>query len=124
LHEHGLLLSVDIAPWGPIWNYTAISETSVDIVTSMGTYTASNSSWDQQFNTLVDTFGERAAVGLETDIGVTENQLEYRFAKMKAAGINEVDLWRLPVPSFWWPHITSFVNNEVDDTRKYNQLLY
>jgi hypothetical protein len=112
LHEHGLRLSVDVAQWSPIWNYTAIAETSVDIVTSMGTYTATDESWDREFDALVENFGERAAVGLETDVGVTEQQLEDRFKKMQEEGIKEVDLWRLPVPAFWWPHITKFVSGD------------
>lgn len=56
LHEHGLKLSVDVATWSTIWNYTAIAETEADMVISMGTYTSSDSSFTKQLNYLVSNF--------------------------------------------------------------------
>ena len=39
MHQAGLVTSVDVATWSAIWNLTAIGESSVDMVISMGTYT-------------------------------------------------------------------------------------
>jgi len=67
LHAEGLKLSVDVATWSTIWNYTAIAETSSDIVISMGTYTSTDSSFTTQLEKITTSFGDRAGVGLETD---------------------------------------------------------
>ncbi len=59
LHKEGLLLSVDVATWSPIWNYTAIAATSADYVISMGTYTATDTSFSSQLDKIM-VFGPRA----------------------------------------------------------------
>lgn len=116
LHEAGLLLSVDVATWSPIWNYTAIAETSADIVISMGTYTSSDTSFTKQLNMLIDAFGpERSGVGLES---VNASNLEripidevvWRFQQIEASGAREVDIWCMPVPPLWWPLLRQFKN--------------
>jgi hypothetical protein len=53
---------VDVATWSVIWDYTAIAATSADIVISMGTYTSTDSSFSNQLNLIMNSFGERAGV--------------------------------------------------------------
>ena len=66
LHDYGLKLTVDIATWSPIWNYPLLAQTSADRFISMGTYTSTDSSFTNQLDKLVDTFGpEKSGVGLE-----------------------------------------------------------
>ena len=44
----GAKLTVDFATWNPIWNLTALGETSVDHFMDMGTYTDDPSAWSSQ----------------------------------------------------------------------------
>ena len=39
LHDVGLSLSVDVATWTPLWNYTLLAATTVDQIMVMSTYT-------------------------------------------------------------------------------------
>jgi hypothetical protein len=112
LHKDNLKLSVDVATWSKIWNYTAISSTSVDRGISMGTYTSSDSSFSKQLD-LITIFGPRAGVGLETTNAssggmLSVQEVEWRFEQIVAANVTEVDLWRLPVPATWWPILTRY----------------
>lgn len=115
LHAENLKLTVDIATWSPIWNYTAIAATSVDMGISMGTYTSTDTSFSSQLNTLVTNFSPaRSGVGLETvNASTTErmplDEVRWRFEQFKASGAAEVDLWRMPVPPLWWPIIAEYV---------------
>jgi len=114
LHSEGLLLSVDVATWSTIWNYTAIAATSADIVISMGTYTSTDTSFSTQLDKIVTSFGSRAGVGLET-VNASSNALlpleevQWRFDQITNSGAKEVDLWSLPVPDDWWPIIAKYV---------------
>ena len=116
LHYANIKLTADIATWSPIWNYTAIESTSVDMAISMGTYTSTDSSFTSQLSTLVDTFGPgRSGVGLETVNASTNaripiDEVSWRFQQIKASGAVEVDIWRMPVPPLWWPFIADFMS--------------
>jgi len=119
LHQHHLLLSVDVATWSPIWNYTAIAATSVDMIISMGTYTSTDSSFSKQLDLLLSSFGsERSGVGLETVNASTSERISldevvWRFQQISLSGAREVDIWCMPVPPLWWPLLRSFKNNQV-----------
>ena len=66
LHKHGLLLTVDIATWSPIWNYDLLAKTSADRFITMGTYTSNDASFSSQLDKLVNAFTpEKSGVGLE-----------------------------------------------------------
>ena len=62
LHANGIKLSVDVATWSVIWDYSSIAATSADIVISMGTYTSSDSSFTNQLTLIMDSFHDRAGV--------------------------------------------------------------
>jgi hypothetical protein len=115
LHAHDLLLTVDIASWSNIWNYTAISQTNVDRAISMGTYTSNDDSFISQLDMLYDSFGSRSGIGLETVNASNEeellplNEVKFRFDSITAKKIAEVDLWRSPVPDGWWEIISKYV---------------
>ena len=115
LHANNLKLSVDIATWSSIWNYTAIAATSVDYGISMGTYTSSDSSFSSQLDKVYVAFGSaRTGVGLETVNASTEgviplDEVTWRFDEIIKSGAKEVDLWKMPVPEGWWPILANFV---------------
>ena len=87
LHTQGQTLSVDVATWSPVWNYTAIGASKVDTIISMGTYTSDDSSYVNQLQLLVDAAGVRADVGLET-VNATDgspipyDEVLFRFDKL------------------------------------------
>ena len=115
LHMEGLQLSVDVATWSPIWNYTFIAATEVDYVISMGTYTSTDSSFSKQLSLIVENFGDRAGVGLETVNASTElriplDEVQWRMNEIEKSGAQEIDIWRMPVPSLWWPMLEKYVN--------------
>jgi hypothetical protein len=117
LHKEHLKLTVDVATWSTIWNYTAIANTAVDMGISMGTYTSTDSSFTKQLNNIVGSFGpSRAGVGLETvnastGAAIPMNEVEWRFQQIIDSGAKEIDFWRLPIPSEWWPLISNFTQN-------------
>jgi hypothetical protein len=117
LHQADLKLTVDVATWSPIWNYTAIAATGVDMGISMGTYTSTDSSFTKQLNNIVTAFGpNRAGVGLETvnastGAAIPMNEVQWRFDQINASGAKEIDIWSSPVPSAWWPLLKQFTQN-------------
>ena|SRR3990167_6079738 len=56
LHKQNIKVSVDVATWSPIWNLTAIAATNVDYILDMGTYTNSDSSFENQLNIVREFF--------------------------------------------------------------------
>jgi hypothetical protein len=114
LHKAGLQLTVDIATWSPVWNYTAIASTKAETGISMGTYTATDSSFSSQLDKLITAFGpERSGVGLMTTNATSGdllplNEMAWRFQQIELSGAIEVDLWSMPVPNGWWPMLRQF----------------
>lgn len=117
LHDYGLKLTVDIATWSPIWNYPLLAQTSADRFISMGTYTSTDSSFTNQLDKLVDTFGpEKSGVGLEmvnasTGGRIPLDEVQWRFEQIAASRAVEVDIWRMPVPPLWWRSIQEFMQS-------------
>lgn len=123
LNSEGFKLSVDVATWittpgGPsFWNYTSIAATEVNKGISMGTYTSNDQSFSHQLDLITNAFGNRAGVGLQ-NVNATDNsplsdeEVGFRFAAIKAAGVHEIDIWSMPIPPNFWPFIESFVRDE------------
>lgn len=108
MHAEGLGVSVDVAGWSPIWNFTAIAATSVDFIATMSTYTDDDQAFFKSLDYAVATIPkEKLVVGLET-VKASNNQpyddaeLAVRFNAIKAKGIRRVGLWRAGIPSNWW----------------------
>lgn len=117
LGKNNLRLTVDVATWSPIWNYTAIAATSVETGISMGTYTSTDTSFTSQLGKITDAFGpSRSGVGLET-VNATSgdplplNEVQWRFQQIEASGAVEVDIWSMPVPEGWWPFLSHFYHS-------------
>ena len=120
LHEANLGLTVDVATWSPAWNYTALAQTGADSFVSMGTYTATDSSFSSQLQLMIDSFGpERSGVGLET-VNATSlerlplSEVAWRFDQIRASGARELCMWKMPVPPGWWPMVDAFARQPED----------
>jgi hypothetical protein len=131
LHGTGALLTVDIAHWGAIWNFTALANTRVDYFMTMGTYTDNPVSWKKNVANAVAqlpshklVIGERVQplrslyiihailiTGLETTkassgAAYTPDELKDRFQYLASLGVASVALWKAPVPEAFWPELS------------------
>jgi len=113
LHAQGKRLTVDVALWNPIWNYTLLSQSSVDRVMIMGTYAVNDTIFMEQFMAAYSSIAlSKLGIGLETDnANYSQADLSLRFEALTKFGIQELDLWRMDIPDPWWPFIRSFVQN-------------
>jgi len=74
----------------------------------MSTYTGNLTSWQIQFTRATQSFKtSQLGIGLQT-VYESDNQLKPRFDAIIKAGIQEIDIWRMPIPETWWPYLTSF----------------
>eukprot|EP01100_Stratorugosa_tubuloviscum_P000240 TRINITY_DN104_c3_g2_i1.p1 TRINITY_DN104_c3_g2~~TRINITY_DN104_c3_g2_i1.p1 ORF type:complete len:278 (-),score=129.90 TRINITY_DN104_c3_g2_i1:153-986(-) len=112
LHQVGKKLTVDAATWNPIWNYTLLGQTSVDRICIMSTYTNNDSSFLKNLDLAVSQIPlSKLGIGIENDWDpqLTEDQVELRFTSTQQAGVNEIDIWKMPMPSsFWWDQIQTY----------------
>ena len=114
LNTVGVKLSVDVATWSPVWNYSAIADTNAESIVSMGTYTSNDISFTHQLDLLVGAFGQRASMGLETVNASTGQpiplaEVQWRLQQAKMRGVTNIALWRSPIPDSWFPLLRKFV---------------
>lgn len=117
LHQIDKKLTVDIASWNPIWNWTLISNSQVDRMFLMNTYTG-NFTWFQHFfEEAIKTIDiNKLGIGLEsinpnTNLPFSNNDLQQRFDLILNNNIQEIDIWDAPVPDNFWPFIDQFINS-------------
>jgi hypothetical protein len=111
LHEHGILVSVDVATWSRIWDLELISATRVDYVANMETYVVNDTVWLQEFaDSLALIPREKLVVGLENHENLTDASLKLRFDAMAAATppIRNIGIWRAGVEPSWWSYLDAF----------------
>lgn len=112
MHSIGKKLTVDVATWSPIWNYTLLAGAKhIDSIKTMSTYTANYSEFIIQLERAAAAIPlERLSIGLETDVNITVDDLDARFRELTARGIEEVALWLSPVPATWIPALQRWTN--------------
>eukprot|EP00708_Paratrimastix_pyriformis_P003717 GAFH01002511.1.p1 GENE.GAFH01002511.1~~GAFH01002511.1.p1 ORF type:complete len:270 (-),score=50.80 GAFH01002511.1:344-1036(-) len=94
MHKAGLTLSVDIASWGPLWDFGLLANTTVDKFMTMDTYANSQTYFQSHLEKAVDAFGVgRVGVGLLMGMSLNSTIWEQRLASLDAAQVREVDLW-------------------------------
>jgi len=116
LHQFGLKVTVDIAHWNQIWNWTLLSNSEVDNLFLMDTYTGNFTYFEKYLSKAVNTIDEKKlGIGLESvnddnhNLPYTEEELKERFNLIKQYDINQIDIWDMPIPDIWWPFISEFV---------------
>lgn len=50
LHEEGYLLTMDVATWNPVWDWSLLNSTSVDRIMIMSTYTGNWTIFQKDLN--------------------------------------------------------------------------
>jgi len=117
LHAHGIQVTVDIASWSGIWNWTALAATSVDRLITMDTYTNNFTTFASHLDRAVAAFGlSHLGVGLSTtDLSknstLPQAEVTKRFNMLIQYGVQEVDIWDMPIPDFWWPLLDQFLGS-------------
>jgi len=114
LHKTGRILTVDVAGWNSIWNYSLISNSRVDRMFTMDTYVTNFTVWERVF---LDAHKfcniRKLGIGLETvrsnDEPYSVQELKERFDMVKKYKIQEIDIWRTDIPENWWHFIAAFV---------------
>jgi hypothetical protein len=113
MHEYNIKVTVDIADWNGLWcDWALFGNSSVDKVMTMSTYTKNFNTFSTKLDKAVTLIPLNVlGVGLECDVGLTSDDMSKRFDLINAAGVQEIDIWKSPVPDFWWPLIQQFVAN-------------
>eukprot|EP01114_Cavostelium_apophysatum_P018627 TRINITY_DN5809_c0_g2_i1.p1 TRINITY_DN5809_c0_g2~~TRINITY_DN5809_c0_g2_i1.p1 ORF type:complete len:288 (+),score=52.48 TRINITY_DN5809_c0_g2_i1:70-933(+) len=115
LHAIDKKLTVDIANWNPIWNWTLISQSSVDRIFLMSTYAGNFTAFEKYLKQAVNEIDpQKLGIGLETidddtNEPFSEAELQERFQMLAEYDIQEIDLWRTPIPLNFCPFIEDFL---------------
>lgn len=117
MHGAGLTATADVAGWSPIWNYTALAEASLDRFITMSTYTGNFTSFKNSLSKALASFPlSRYGCGLDTVIEgkftkpFTYKEMYDRFVMIVESGVTEIDIWRTPIPEYWWPLLEAWVS--------------
>jgi len=103
MHKIGKKLSVDVATWSSLWDFKKISDSKIDRIFDMGTYTKNFTTFQTQLNKATRLVANsKLGIGLES-FNYTNNEIESRFDVIIQNQIQEVDIWRNPIPNNWWP---------------------
>ena len=104
-------MSVDVGLWSPIWNITAISNTNIDQIITMNTYTNNKNTWYNTFNEVINLIPNNLLViGLECDeTALSTSDLILRFEELKRNNIKKIAIWRNPIPNNWWLYLDDFI---------------
>lgn len=119
LHAAGKELTVDFAGWSTIWDYESLNASKADRLLCMGTYTPNFDSFLRQFQKAVASISlDKLGIGLETvnesenNRPLTDQEWEERFDMIIAKGIQEIDIWKTPIPDNMWKFIAKFVYSD------------
>jgi len=112
LHSVGKQLTVDIADWNPFWNFSLLAQTTVDRLITMDTYDSNYTNYVLLLEQEVQIFGvDKLGIGFDcSDYNQTTEELQNRFNILAEYNIQEIDIWVMPIPDFWWPFIEKFKN--------------
>ena len=109
----GTKITVDISSWSKLWNWTVLADTKVHRVITMSTYANKLSTFSRYLERGMSTFG-RAQLGvglstlnLATNETMKEDAVRQRFQLMREYSVQEIDIWKMPIPDFWWGYIKS-----------------
>jgi hypothetical protein len=111
LHEHGILVSVDVATWSDIWDLKLISATHIDYVMNMETYAVNDTVWQKEFAASLELVpASKLVVGLENHENLTDASIKMRFDAMAAASppVRSIGIWRAGIEDSWWPYLDAF----------------
>jgi hypothetical protein len=102
-HNNGLQVSVDVATWSDIWDLKLIGATRVDYICNMETYVKNNTVWLQELADSLELVPlDKLVVGLESDVNLTDNDVNLRLSALVNAKVQRIGIWKMPMPDNWW----------------------
>ena len=112
MHARGKKVSVDVAGWSALWNFTALGATSVDRVITMGTYTNSTGPYFSALGAALSTVPlSKLGVGFGCYLHLPHAPLKSRIDDMLVARVQEIDVWVTPIPDHWWTELARFARS-------------
>lgn len=112
MHKAGKILTVDVASWNVVWNFTLIGASDVDQVHSMDTYVKNFTYFQEYLQKAVSTIPlEKLGAGLEVFDSFAAADWEERFTLINKANVNEVAIWDMPIPDVLWTQLQQFMDN-------------
>ena len=116
MHKNGFQLSVDVASWSIIWNWTLISETNIDYVIPMSTYTSNINTWENALNQEISQINaSKLVVGLSTlnlsdpnNAPLPYDSLKQRFDILSQYNVSKIGIWSMPLQNDWYSLLTNF----------------
>ncbi len=112
LHAAGKRLSVDVASWNPIWNFTLLAESQVDVVHQMDTYCCNDNytEWKRVLERSTAAFPDRLlSVGLITEQPqLSGANLTMRLNHLTTLGLSRAAYWKIPMPQSYWDAIAKW----------------
>jgi hypothetical protein len=107
----GKFVSVDVATWNPVWNFTQLSDAMTPskasaaqgYVVSMNTYARPDWLFLEELTNVTRVVAADAlVVGIETWPQLTSVNVSLRCKSMKEHGVTRVGVWDMPLPDIWW----------------------
>jgi hypothetical protein len=112
LHAEGKRLSVDVASWNHLWNFTLLAGSRVDMIHQMDTYCCNDNftEWQNVFARSAAVFPARMlSVGLITEMPqLDQANLTMRLKYLTAHNISSAAYWKLPMPQAYWDAIAAW----------------
>ena len=116
--EGKMFLTVDVAEWSSIWNWTLINaaltepflepslDTPVGYLVTMSTYANGAATFVERLQVALATISPRALViGLDVwhsdPAQMNATSVAFRIGALAAAGVCRVGVWQVPIPTFW-----------------------
>jgi hypothetical protein len=122
-----MFLTVDVAEWSTVWNWTLINSAlteplslpatrvsvPVGLLVTMSTYATSDSIFVERLQKAIQIVSPNAlVVGLDVwhsdPDEMNRTQVAYRIGALAAVGVCRVGVWQVPLPIFWVEQLTAF----------------
>lgn len=116
LHAAGKALTVDIASWSPLWDFSLLGKSRVDRLMLMDTYAGNNTVWRNALQkALASIPASQLGIGLitinpNTNLPFSDSDLQLRFNAIQKSGVQAIGIWDAPVPKNWFPYLKAFVS--------------
>ena len=69
----------------------------------METYVKNNTVWLQELADSLELVPlDKLVVGLESDVNLTDNDVNLRLSALVNAKVQRIGIWKMPMPDNWW----------------------
>ncbi len=118
LHSEGKILTVDVATWNQFWNFSALGNTTTDILYDMGTYASPSIDFASALEyAAMEIPLSKLGIGLIT-VNVNNGSIlanysvSARFQFLESYNVTNVAVWDMPLNSYWWVYLSNFLGEK------------